>query len=219
MITELHRARLETVAGRIIALGARRVLDLGCGDGALALALVAQGLEVTAIDEDRAALVSLAAARARLEPALAARLTIVEGSLFGVQGLPGRHDVTALVEVFEHLPPERLGILEQVLFGSGGAPMVVLTTPNADFNELLGVPAHRMRHPGHRFEWGQARFAAWAGRVAMAHGYGVEMSPLGAPVAGLGGPSQMAVFRRAGVDGAADRDQKGISSSRSCAGA
>lgn len=219
MITELHRARLETVAGRIIALGARRVLDLGCGDGALALALVARGLEVTAIDADRAALGALAAARARLAPALAARLTIAEGSLLEAGGLPGRHDVTALVEVFEHLPPERLGALEQVLFGAGGAPVVVLTTPNADFNLVLGVPAHRMRHPGHRFEWGRARFASWAGRVAAAHGYEVELRALGVTVAGLGGPSQMAVFRRAGAACAADGDQNGISSSRSWAGA
>ena len=75
MSTALHRARLAQVGDRIVASGARRVLDLGCGDGALALALVARGLEVTAIDEDRDALFALEAARARMEPAVAARLT------------------------------------------------------------------------------------------------------------------------------------------------
>ena len=47
----------------------------------------------------------------------------------------------------------------------------IVTTPNGEFNALLGVPAHRFRHPDHRFEWGRAKFRTWAEGVAKQHGY------------------------------------------------
>ena len=77
--------------------------------------------------------------------------------------------------------------------------MAVITTPNADFNPLLGVPTHRMRHPGHCFEWGRAKFRAWCGRVADEAGYVVKLADVAGHHPDLGGASQMAVFRMAGT--------------------
>lgn len=77
--------------------------------------------------------------------------------------------------------------------------MVVITTPNADINPLLGVPPHRMRHPDHRFEWGRARFRGWCDRAARAAGYAVTLHDIAGHHPDLGGASQMAVFRRCGT--------------------
>ena len=77
-----------------------------------------------------------------------------------------------------------------------------MTTPNAEYNALLhGLPAGSFRHADHRFEWDREQFAGWAGGVAARHGYQAELSGIGPEGtgpdgAGVGCPSQMAVFRR-----------------------
>ena len=111
--------------------------------------------------------------------------------------LPSRlcgFDCAVLVETIEHLDAERLGALERSVFGFLRPATVVVTTPNAEFNTLLGVPAHRFRHPDHRFEWDRARFRRWAGSVAERRGYLVRCSDIAGHHPQLGGASQMAVF-------------------------
>jgi small RNA 2'-O-methyltransferase len=194
MTTWWHEARLLGVLAVLREAGARRVLDLGCGAGDLVLRLLAEpGIAaVTGLDPDREALARL---RARL-PAGESRLRLIEGSALALPELPA-HDAAVLVEVIEHLDPGALSKLERAVFHRLAPPLVVLTTPNAEFNRLLGVPTHRFRHPDHRFEWGRAKFADWARGVAARAGYAVTLHDLAGAHPDLGGASQMAVFTRA----------------------
>lgn len=194
MTTALHDARLAAVMGALKARQARSVADLGCGDGALLLRLAADpffsrlaGLE---LDADR-----LRAARARPE---LAGVAFAFGSMTDAAALPRGFDAAVMVETLEHLPSDRLGAWEAALLGAVRPRVVVLTTPNAEFNPLLGVPSGRMRRPDHRFEWDRARFRAWAEGVAARRGYAVEVSDAPAVHGALGGPSQMAAFQRGG---------------------
>jgi hypothetical protein len=57
------------------------------------------------------------------------------------------------------------------------------------------LPAGKLRHADHRFEWTRSEFAAWSDRVAETHGYRVERLPLGPEDPELGSPSQMALFQ------------------------
>jgi hypothetical protein len=81
--------------------------------------------------------------------------------------------------------------------------LLVVTTPNADYNPLHGRAEGRFRHPDHRFEWSRVQFRAWAGRVAAAHGYAASLHNIGPAHPRLGTSSQMAVFRRVDATGAA----------------
>lgn len=119
-----------------------------------------------------------------------------EERLQAVPGVVG-FDCAILIETIEHLDPGHLSKLEQALFRRMRPRMAVITTPNADFNPLLGVPPHRMRHPGHRFEWGRRKLRAWCDRAADAAGYVVEVQDIAGNHPALGGASQMAVFRKA----------------------
>src|SRR5258708_40064418 len=56
------RSDLDAYAAIVDELGARRVLDVGCGTGTFALLLAARGLEVVGVDPAAA---SLAVARAK----------------------------------------------------------------------------------------------------------------------------------------------------------
>jgi len=195
VITALHAQRLDAVEAVLRDAGARTVLDLGCGDGALLLRLAATPALVRIVGVEPQA-PRLAALRRQLADADAGKVELIEASLTDRAAIRTGFDAAVLVETLEHLPPERLGAVERAVFRDMAPGLVVVTTPNADFNALLGVPGHRRRHPDHRFEWGRARFERWAEGVAARHGYAARRLDVAATHPQLGGPTQMAVFTR-----------------------
>jgi hypothetical protein len=99
--------------------------------------------------------------------------------------------------VIEHLDLPRLAAMEQNVFGSARPGTVVVTTPNAEYNDRWPtLPAGDLRHPDHRFEWTRSQFTTWAQRIAGAHDYAVRYLPVGSVDPEVGAPTQMAVFQR-----------------------
>jgi hypothetical protein len=102
-----------------------------------------------------------------------------------------------LMEVVEHLDPDRLGALERTVFAEARPTTVVVTTPNVEYNvRFENLPAGRLRHRDHRFEWTRAEFQAWAAGVGERHGYTARFLPVGEPDPEVGPPTQMAVLAR-----------------------
>lgn len=196
----LHDARLDRVAEAVAALGPKSVIDLGCGEGRL-LARLLKGTripKVVGMDVSSRALEIALERLDRVSPSRReGRLELFLGSLIYRDSRLRGHDVAALVEVIEHLDPERLESLEEVVFGDAKPRTAFVTTPNREYNVLFeGMKPGAMRHGDHRFEWTRAEFQEWAGRVAAEHGYTVTFEPLGEEHAEHGPPSQMAVFAR-----------------------
>ncbi|MFP4270886.1 MAG: methyltransferase domain-containing protein [Alphaproteobacteria bacterium] len=210
MITRLHAQRLVAVEAVLRDAGARTVLDLGCGDGALLLRLAgtAEIVRIVGVEPRAARLAELGRRLAAAPSAERAKVELIAASLTDRSAVRSGFDAAVMVETLEHLPPERLGAVERAVFRDMAPALVVVTTPNADFNELLGVPAHRRRHPDHRFEWGRARLARWAAGVAARHGYAARRLDVAATHPQLGAPTQMAVFRRAGKYPARARESR-----------
>jgi 3' terminal RNA ribose 2'-O-methyltransferase Hen1 len=197
----LHDQRIAAVVAAIAASGAERVLDLGCGSGKLIAALLKLGhlRQVTGMDVSHHAL-EMAARRLHLDelsPRARARVELLHGSLTYTDGRLRDFDAAAVVEVVEHLDQARLETFEHSLFGFARPRLIVMTTPNAEYNVLFdGLPAGAFRHADHRFEWTRAQFGDWAGAVAARHGYDVTLAGVGPEDATVGCPSQLAVFRR-----------------------
>jgi 3' terminal RNA ribose 2'-O-methyltransferase Hen1 len=195
----LHDRRLDTVAETLKALGAKRVLDLGCGEGKLIGRLIKdkQFEEIVGVE---VASISLVRADEKLERAperVRARVKLLHGALLYRDARLRGYDAAALVEVIEHIEPDRLPHLERSLFADARPGAVIITTPNADYNVLFpSLPAGKFRHTDHRFEWSRAQFEAWCARVAEAYGYKVRTEPLGDVDETHGAPSQMGVFTR-----------------------
>jgi hypothetical protein len=99
------------------------------------------------------------------------------------------------VEVIEHLPVSRVRAFEQVVFGHARPRLLIVTTPNAEYNvKFERLPAGKFRHADHRFEWTRAELGDWAARVAERYGYTFEIRPIGEEDETVGAPTQMAVF-------------------------
>ncbi|PKQ13452.1 MAG: methyltransferase type 12 [Alphaproteobacteria bacterium HGW-Alphaproteobacteria-1] len=198
MTTALHEERLAAVLAAVAELDARTVLDLGCGEGDLILRLAeVPGIaRVTGIEIGMERLRGAEARLSALPEGARAKVQLACASLTeGHPALTG-YDCACLVEVIEHLPPADINRLERAVFVLMRPAHVIVTTPNAEYNPVLGVPAARMRHPEHHFEWGRARFARWAGGVAARTGYTVTCRDICGAHPALGGASQMAVFSR-----------------------
>jgi 3' terminal RNA ribose 2'-O-methyltransferase Hen1 len=198
----LNQQRLGAVLAALRQSGAKRVLDLGCGEGRLLTALLADSSfsEITGMDVSPRVL-ERAADRLRLEalpPRKRERLKLLQGSLMYRDERLAGYDAAAVVEVVEHLDPPRLAAFERVLFEHARPGTIVMTTPNSDYNvKFETLPAGNFRHKDHRFEWSRAQIEAWANRVAAQYSYGVSFVPVGQEDAALGAPTQMAIFRRA----------------------
>ncbi len=204
MTNWLHEQRFAAVVGVIRARGARSVLDLGCGEGDLLLRLARDEAidRITGVDISEASLATLRGRLAELPAPLRDKVRLVRGSMTEADPARSGYDIALLVETIEHVDPDRLSALERAVFGGRCARTVVVTTPNGEFNPLLGVPASRFRHPDHRFEWDRAKFAQWTRGVARRSGYRVTTSDIGGAHPRHGGASQMAVFTRDEASGA-----------------
>ena len=197
----LHDQRLNTVLAVLRGAGARRVLDLGCGEGKLLRLLLDDRLfeEIVGMDVSHRAL-EIATRRLKLDrlpQALRNRLSLLHGSLMYRDARLTGFDAAAVVEVIEHLDPPRLAAFERVLFEFARPATAVVTTPNAEYNvKWETLPAGRFRHRDHRFEWTRDEFLAWTDGITSRFGYQRRLGAVGDVDPVVGPPTQMAVFTR-----------------------
>jgi 3' terminal RNA ribose 2'-O-methyltransferase Hen1 len=193
--------RREAILAILRELGAQRVGDFGCGSGVLTRALLGEKQieRIVAVDVSVRAL-QLAARDLNLDrmpdrqreglQIFQSALTYRDDRLAGL-------DAAVLMEVIEHVDPERLPALERAVLGFAAPATVLVTTPNAEYNpQFATLPAGAMRHRDHRFEWTRAQFRSWAENAADTHGYQVSFRPVGPEHPDAGPPTQLAVFTR-----------------------
>jgi 3' terminal RNA ribose 2'-O-methyltransferase Hen1 len=195
----LQDRRIAAVAGVLREVGARSVVDLGCGGGDLVLAL-ARGVAFERLAGTDVSARELERAKERLDRALMPvsrreRIELFQSSVLYRDARIAGFDAAALLEVIEHVEPSRLAALGRAVFGAAHPRTVVVTTPNREYNARFeALSGGAFRHPDHRFEWTRAEFAAWAGATASAYGYTVSYRDVGDADEVLGAPTQMAVF-------------------------
>jgi len=199
-------ARRQAVIAALRESGAARVLDLGCGSGALLAELMEERhlTEIVGVDISTRALTA-AARRLRLDrPGALAdrqreRVRLTQSALTYRDARLAGYDAAILMEVIEHVDESRLPALVRSVFGAARPRTVIVTTPNAEYNvRYAGMATGAMRHADHRFEWTRAQFGDWATAVAGEHGYAVTIHGIGDVDDAVGAPTQMAVFARVG---------------------
>ncbi|MEV4753815.1 3' terminal RNA ribose 2'-O-methyltransferase Hen1 [Micromonospora sp. NPDC049559] len=197
----LAAQRRAAVLAALAASGAGRVLDLGCGGGALLADLVADRryTEIVGTDVSAGAL-AVAERRLRLDrlpQRQRERIKLWQSALTYRDDRLRGYDAAVLMEVVEHLDPPRLPALEAAVFGYAQPATVVVTTPNVEYNvRYEGMAPGSLRHADHRFEWTRAEFADWTAAVGRRYGYAVRLDGAGVPDPEVGAPTQLAVFTR-----------------------
>ncbi len=200
----LAEQRRGTIMAVLRSLDARTVGDFGCGEGALVRDLLAEkSVERIVAADVSARMLRVAARKLRLERRPEherSRLELVQSSLTYRDDRLAGLDAAVLMEVVEHVDPPRLGALERAVFEFAAPRAVVVTTPNREYNvRFESLPAGKLRHRDHRFEWTRTEFRAWADRVASSHGYGVRLLPVGSGDPEVGPATQLALFTKGGA--------------------
>ncbi|MBD2776219.1 3' terminal RNA ribose 2'-O-methyltransferase Hen1 [Iningainema tapete] len=196
----LNQQRLNAVVTALKESGAKRIIDLGCGQGSLLKILLKDSFfeQVTGVD---VSLRSLEIAQERLDRLRLPRnqwnrLQLFQSALTYQDKRFVGYDAATVIEVIEHLDLPRLAAFERVVFEFAQPKTVIFTTPNIEYNvKFENLPAGKLRHKDHRFEWTRQEFQTWANSVAERFGYTVQFQPIGVE-SEVGSPTQMGVFSR-----------------------
>ena len=197
----LNQQRLAAVLAALKQCGASRVIDLGCGEGKLLKELLKDKsfTEIVGVDVSYRVL-EIARERLHYErmPNMQRdRLKLIQGSLtYRDKRLYG-YDAATVVEVIEHLAPPCLAAFERVIFEFAQPNTVIVTTPNIEYNvKFENLPAGKLRHKDHRFEWTRLEFQKWANQVVEKFNYSEQFLFIGDEDSEVGAPTQMAVFSK-----------------------
>ncbi|MGE5549598.1 MAG: 3' terminal RNA ribose 2'-O-methyltransferase Hen1 [Bacteroidota bacterium] len=198
----LNEQRLGTVVAVLKNLGVRRLIDLGCGEGRLLERLLKEKSfqAITGMDVSHRAL-EAAHSRLRLDslpPQQRERVNLFQGALTYQDKRWRGYDAATLMEVIEHLELNQLPAMARALFGFARPPVVVITTPNKEYNVRYDGMKTELRHGDHRFEWTRREFRDWAASIAEGYGYTVRHMAVGDEDPNLGAPTQMGVFTASG---------------------
>ncbi|MCL2316390.1 MAG: 3' terminal RNA ribose 2'-O-methyltransferase Hen1, partial [Actinomycetia bacterium] len=192
--------RRAAIVAALVARQAWRVVDVGCGEGRLCADLLGDARFAEVVGTDVSAGVLARAEQVlgldRMPQRRRDRLHLWQSSVTYRDTRLSGFDALVLAEVVEHVDPDRHEALERCVFGAAAPRIVVVTTPNVEYNAAYGLGDTALRHPDHRFEWTRAELRAWAGRVGERYGYEVEVCGVGEDDPEMGAPTQMAVFTR-----------------------
>uniref|UniRef100_A0A0K2U3B5 Small RNA 2'-O-methyltransferase n=1 Tax=Lepeophtheirus salmonis TaxID=72036 RepID=A0A0K2U3B5_LEPSM len=204
----LYRQRYDAVSSILRLQGSnKRIVDFGCAEGkfiSLYLKKLEDVQEIVGVDMDDYA---LEGARYRTAPLFYEHLHprkkpldiyLMNGDIGDFDERLKNVDAVSAIEVVEHLSQVTLDNFKEMLFGQMKPRIIVITTPNAEYNVLFSNMSG-FRHPDHVFEWNRSEFRTWCHRITDEYPmYSVSLSGVGFSVDNpqVGPCSQIATFSR-----------------------
>ncbi|XP_014798865.1 PREDICTED: small RNA 2'-O-methyltransferase [Calidris pugnax] len=202
----LYKQRYQFIKDLVAKYKPKKVADLGCADCTLLWMLkfcscieVLAGLDICAsIMKEKMHRLSPLPGDYLQPTERSLTVTLHHGSVAHKDPCMLGFDLVTCIELIEHLEQSELKKFPEVVFGFMSPSMVVISTPNSEFNPLLpGVTL--FRHSDHKFEWTRAQFQSWALETARHYDYSVEFTGVGHPPKGMenvGFCTQIGVFVR-----------------------
>eukprot|EP00850_Spirogloea_muscicola_P006498 SM000031S11507 [mRNA] locus=s31:56556:62441:+ [translate_table: standard] len=211
----LAKQRIQYALNFIKDIGAKSMVDLGCGAGALLEPMLLEQLQLSFIAGvlTRGA-EKLAGDFGNCEKETEApQIMLYEGNLAEPDKRLVGLDLATCIEVIEHLDKDVMTVVEDALLGGFKPKILLLSTPNIEYNPLIlsstqivPVGGERpalapssykdcpLRNEDHQFEWTRDEFQEWAQSLAKKHAYSVRFDGVGELPGGPGYASQLAIF-------------------------
>ncbi|KFV90153.1 Small RNA 2'-O-methyltransferase, partial [Eurypyga helias] len=202
----LYKQRYQFIKDLVGKYKPKKVADLGCADCTLLWTLkfcscieVLAGLDICAsVMKEKMHRLSPLPGDYLQPDERSLTVTLYHGSVAHKDPCMLGFDLVTCIELIEHLEESELKKFPEVVFGFMAPSIVVISTPNSEFNPLLpGVTL--FRHPDHKFEWNRVQFQSWALETARRYDYSVEFTGVGHPPSGMenvGFCTQIGVFFR-----------------------
>eukprot|EP01100_Stratorugosa_tubuloviscum_P006223 TRINITY_DN2694_c0_g2_i2.p1 TRINITY_DN2694_c0_g2~~TRINITY_DN2694_c0_g2_i2.p1 ORF type:complete len:270 (-),score=94.81 TRINITY_DN2694_c0_g2_i2:27-791(-) len=186
--------------------GFNKLCDLGCNKGKL-LSYLSRDTELTlleGVDNDEEILEE---ANKICQPLLfdlivkrkkGLIINLYKGSIIQVDKRLYNHEFVSCIEVIEHLNMDILNCFEDALFSIWNPKIIVISTPNKEFNQLWNMQDNEFRHSDHKFEWTRSEFNNWCNSICQRYSYYVKIDGVGIAKNRLdvGFCTQIAVFER-----------------------
>lgn len=197
----LNELRYRAITDVIAALPVKRkIVDMGAGEAKLSARLAyIPGVEaILAVEPSGQSRLRAMERFAKLEgrSGVVAMPEPIIGSLFYFDEQMQNQDVMILCEVIEHIEEYRLNGIMDTIMNEYQPEVLLVTTPNKEYNEVYAMEQENFRHHDHRFEWTRAELASRCEEWTQHGNYGYEIKGIGEHVEGYGQPTQLVIFER-----------------------
>ncbi|NMI04590.1 3' terminal RNA ribose 2'-O-methyltransferase Hen1 [Paenibacillus sp. SZ31] len=197
----LNELRYRAITDVVAALPIKRsIVDMGAGEGKLSARLsYIPGVEsILAVEPSGQSRLRAMERFAKLEgrSGVAAMPEPIIGSLFYFDEQMQNQDVMILCEVIEHIEEYRLNGIMDTIMNDYQPEVLLVTTPNKEYNDVYAMEQESFRHHDHRFEWTRAELASRCEEWTQHGNYGYEIKGIGKHVEGYGQPTQLVIFER-----------------------
>ncbi|WP_433751362.1 3' terminal RNA ribose 2'-O-methyltransferase Hen1 [Paenibacillus amylolyticus] len=197
----LNELRYRAITDVVAALPVKRsIVDMGAGEGKLSARLAyIPGVEsILAVEPSGQSRLRAMERFAKLEgrSGVVAMPEPIIGSLFYFDEQMQNQDVMILCEVIEHIEEYRLNGIMDTIMNEYQPEVLLVTTPNKEYNEVYAMEEESFRHHDHRFEWTRAELVARCEEWTQQGNYAYEIKGIGEHAEGYGQPTQLAIFER-----------------------
>ncbi|WP_091015653.1 MULTISPECIES: 3' terminal RNA ribose 2'-O-methyltransferase Hen1 [Paenibacillus] len=197
----LNELRYRAITDVVSALPVKRsIVDMGAGEGKLSarLAFVPGVESILAVEPSGQSRLRAMERFAKLEgrSGMVAMPEPIIGSLFYFDEQMQNQDVMILCEVIEHIEEYRLNRIMDTIMNEYQPEVLLVTTPNKEYNEVYAMEQESFRHHDHRFEWTRAELAIRCEEWTQQGSYGYEIKGIGENAEGYGQPTQLVIFER-----------------------
>ncbi|MEO2214997.1 3' terminal RNA ribose 2'-O-methyltransferase Hen1 [Paenibacillus amylolyticus] len=197
----LNELRYRAITDVVAALPVkRRIVDMGAGEGKLSARLAyIPGVEaILAVEPSFQSRLRSMERFAKLEgrSGVVAMPEPIIGSLFYFDEQMQNQDVMILCEVIEHIEEYRLNGIMDTIMNEYQPEVLLVTTPNKEYNEVYAMEQEHFRHHDHRFEWTRAELVSRCEEWTQQGNYGYEIMGIGEHAEGYGQPTQLVIFER-----------------------
>ncbi|CAH1801211.1 unnamed protein product [Owenia fusiformis] len=212
----VYKQRYSRVAAILDSENVKSVIDFGCAECKFIQHLKQCNIEVVSgVDIDKSL---LERSKYSLKPLITDYIIrrkdplvmrTYQGSVIDYDARCIGYEAITMIEIIEHLESDVLNKVPQNVFGTLHPRIVIVTTPNSDFNVLF-PDLEGFRHWDHKFEWSRDEFRNWCEEIIAIYPYMVRYEGIGSGPEGtdhLGSCSQMAIFTHLEDPSAVDQSQ------------